>query len=58
MESKSNKKTNKLNGHTVTKEEMKLDKLKKSIGRNSLCPCGSGKKYKNCCLNKQEKKSN
>ena len=19
------------------------------IGRNSLCPCGSGKKYKNCC---------
>jgi len=23
------------------------------IGRNSLCPCGSGKKYKKCCL-KQE----
>jgi len=21
-------------------------------GRNDLCPCGSGKKYKNCCLNK------
>ena len=20
------------------------------IGRNSLCPCGSGKKYKNCCM--------
>lgn len=20
------------------------------IGRNELCPCGSGKKYKNCCL--------
>jgi len=20
------------------------------IGRNSLCPCGSGKKYKKCCL--------
>ena len=19
------------------------------IGRNQLCPCGSGKKYKNCC---------
>ena len=19
------------------------------IGRNSPCPCGSGKKYKNCC---------
>lgn len=23
------------------------------IGRNDLCPCGSGKKYKNCCLNKK-----
>ena len=22
----------------------------KKIGRNELCPCGSGKKYKNCCL--------
>ncbi len=22
----------------------------KKIGRNLLCPCGSGKKYKNCCL--------
>ena len=21
-------------------------------GRNTLCPCGSGKKYKKCCLNK------
>ena len=21
-------------------------------GRNELCPCGSGKKYKKCCLNK------
>jgi len=20
------------------------------IGRNESCPCGSGKKYKNCCL--------
>lgn len=22
----------------------------KKVGRNDLCPCGSGKKYKNCCL--------
>ena len=22
------------------------------IGRNDLCPCGSGKKYKHCCLDK------
>jgi uncharacterized protein YecA (UPF0149 family) len=24
----------------------------KKIGRNAPCPCGSGKKYKKCCLNK------
>lgn len=23
----------------------------KKIGRNDKCPCGSNKKYKNCCLN-------
>lgn len=22
------------------------------IGRNDLCPCGSGKKYKKCCMRK------
>ncbi len=22
------------------------------VGRNAPCPCGSGKKYKHCCLNK------
>ena len=22
------------------------------IGRNELCPCGSGRKYKKCCLQK------
>lgn len=21
-----------------------------NIGRNDLCPCGSGKKYKQCCM--------
>ena len=25
------------------------------IGRNDPCVCGSGKKYKSCCLNKQNK---
>lgn len=24
--------------------------MKEKIGRNDLCPCGSGKKYKWCCL--------
>ncbi len=25
-----------------------------SVGRNDPCPCGSGKKYKKCCLGKEE----
>ncbi|MBI4649743.1 SEC-C domain-containing protein, partial [Candidatus Desantisbacteria bacterium] len=24
------------------------------VGRNDPCPCGSGKKYKKCCLLKHE----
>ena len=31
----------------------KMGKNKK-IGRNDLCPCGSGKKYKHCCMNKEQ----
>lgn len=27
---------------------------KKKVGRNEPCPCGSGKKYKNCCMNKKD----
>ena len=27
----------------------------KKVGRNSICPCGSGKKYKNCCMNQEPK---
>ena len=26
------------------------------VGRNDPCPCGSGKKYKNCCLQKEQQK--
>lgn len=27
--------------------------MNEKIGRNDPCPCGSGKKYKSCCLLKQ-----
>ena len=27
----------------------------KNVGRNDPCPCGSGKKYKNCCWDKDHK---
>lgn len=30
---------------------------KNKVGRNAPCPCGSGKKYKKCCLNKEDKES-
>ena len=37
----------------------KNDQLKKrvgkKIGRNDPCPCGSGKKYKKCCLERDQK---
>ncbi|MBI4473316.1 MAG: DUF1186 domain-containing protein [Acidobacteria bacterium] len=26
------------------------------IGRNDACPCGSGKKYKKCCLGRYERR--
>lgn len=29
--------------------EIKENTKTKKVGRNDLCPCGSGKKYKNCC---------
>ncbi|MBQ1406682.1 MAG: SEC-C domain-containing protein, partial [Eubacterium sp.] len=32
------------------KETFRRDRPK--VGRNDPCPCGSGKKYKNCCMNK------
>ncbi|MCF4015670.1 SEC-C domain-containing protein [Clostridium sporogenes] len=50
-----------LSGHSITEIKLKEDKIyekvekvnhKGKIGRNDPCPCGSGKKYKKCCLNK------
>ena len=32
--------------------ESKIVRKEAKIGRNEPCPCGSGKKYKQCCLNK------
>ena len=39
-------------------EEIKSDRRSNpfKVGRNDPCPCGSGKKYKKCCLNKKEEK--
>lgn len=37
--------------HDEPKEKDK-EKKKKKIGRNDPCPCGSGKKFKKCCMGK------
>lgn len=31
------------------KETKRVQSKSKKVGRNSLCPCGSGRKYKQCC---------
>jgi len=40
----------------TNKEDDSVSRTKKrttkKIGRNDPCPCGSGKKYKNCCMKK------
>ena len=37
-------------GDKTVKRQPAVKKAK--VGRNDPCPCGSGKKYKNCCLDK------
>jgi len=32
-------------------QELTIRRDKPKIGRNEPCPCGSGKKYKKCCIN-------
>ena len=29
-------------------------RINQKINRNAPCPCGSGKKYKHCCIGKEE----
>jgi hypothetical protein len=31
--------------------------MRRRVGRNDPCPCGSGKKFKNCCQAKPERLS-
>jgi hypothetical protein len=28
-----------------------------NVGRNDTCPCGSGRKFKHCCIDKAEKQT-
>ncbi len=38
-----------LEHESVLEPENKNEKREKKVARNDPCPCGSGKKYKNCC---------
>ncbi|HOE11774.1 MAG TPA: preprotein translocase subunit SecA [bacterium] len=44
-------------GETATAEQptrlARASETKTKVGRNDPCPCGSGKKYKKCCLEKE-----
>ncbi len=39
------KATSPINDNTISRANLS----KKTVGPNDICPCGSGKKYKNCC---------
>ena len=42
------------NAVPVDKASATVKKTQRKIGRNELCPCGSGKKYKDCCGKTEE----
>ena len=39
--------------HSLHNKFFKNKRSSRKIGRNEPCPCGSGKKYKKCCLEKE-----
>jgi preprotein translocase subunit SecA len=41
-------------GKTESGKGVTIRREGKKVGRNDPCPCGSGKKYKRCCLPKEE----
>lgn len=46
VQKREERKTFESSGDEVEKKPVKVDD---KVGRNDLCPCGSGKKYKKCC---------
>lgn len=45
-----------LDGTTTTRENTPIVNNEPKVGRNDQCPCGSGRKYKQCCGKKEEEK--
>ena len=40
-------------GDSIVKKQP-VRKSEKKVGPNDQCPCGSGKKYKKCCMHKDK----
>jgi preprotein translocase subunit SecA len=40
-------------GDSIVKKQP-VRKADKKVGPNDPCPCGSGKKYKKCCMHKDK----
>ncbi len=41
-------------GSATEQQAETVHRSQPKVGRNDPCPCGSGKKYKKCCLQSQE----
>ncbi len=41
-----------VDGEEVASKKTNTSTTHKHLGRNDSCPCGSGKKFKRCCINK------
>ncbi len=41
-------------GETAEEDDQTFQRELPKVGRNDPCPCGSGKKYKSCCLRKEK----
>ncbi len=44
----------KASGRGAAPEKLEPHQVEAKPGRNESCPCGSGKKYKKCCLLKEK----
>jgi hypothetical protein len=49
----SQKTTQQHENQSKTSSSLRLIKPQQQVSRNAPCPCGSGKKYKRCCLLQQ-----
>lgn len=52
MELREVKESANLAGNSEERDKEEVKSKEKEVNRNDPCPCGSGKKYKKCCMNK------